>query len=337
MEFIQDISGYECDCPSVVTLGKFDGVHRGHRKLISAVKKAAHANGWKACVFTFETSPQICMGERRLQMLMTNEERRRIFRELDMDVLIECVFTEEMRRMTAETFVREVLVNRMHAACVVIGEDFRFGRNRSGNPEFLREAGVRFGFEVKVLEKETDDGIEISSTYIREELRKGRMQQVNRLLGYPYFVTGEIVHGRHLGHSLGFPTINQIPDPEKMLPPNGVYISQTTVGGRIYQGVSNVGRKPTVNGDGIGVETYLFDCSLDLYGQIARVELLAFRRPEMKFNSIEELQHHMEADIAAADIYFEQNLSEAEVQAIIPGNVEAEDNETGRLAGNNED
>ena len=133
------------------------------------------------------------------------------------------------------------------------------------------------------------------------------MEKVRELLGYPYFVTGEIVHGRHLGHTLGFPTINQVPDPEKMLPPNGVYFSRTRVGGKWYQGVSNVGVKPTVNGNAMGIETYLFDCSLDLYGQKARVELLSYRRPEMKFASIEALKNQMDADIQSADEYFGEN------------------------------
>ncbi|MGN0434383.1 MAG: riboflavin kinase, partial [Bilifractor sp.] len=124
------------------------------------------------------------------------------------------------------------------------------------------------------------------------------------LLGQPYFITGKIVHGRHLGHSLGFPTINQIPDPVKMTPPRGVYYSRTLVAGRWYQGISNIGIKPTVGGTAVGLETYLFDCTLDLYGQEARVELLSFRRPEEKFSDINELKEQMDRDIQAADNYF---------------------------------
>ena len=130
------------------------------------------------------------------------------------------------------------------------------------------------------------------------------MEKIAELMGQPYFITGEIVHGRHLGHTLGFPTINQIPDPVKMTPPWGVYYSRTHVAGRWYPGISNIGMKPTVGGTAVGLETYLFDCSLDLYGQTARVELLSFRRPEEKFADIDELKEQMDRDIQAADLYF---------------------------------
>ena len=134
------------------------------------------------------------------------------------------------------------------------------------------------------------------------QLRDG--EKAAELLGYPYFISGDIVHGRHLGHSLGFPTINQLPEEKKLLPPNGVYVSRTKIGGKMRQGVSNVGVKPTVSGTSMSVETYLFDCSEDLYGQAARVELLSWRRPEQKFGSLEELKNAIDRDIQDADRWF---------------------------------
>ena len=305
MIHIKEPGTFESERPSVVTLGKFDGVHRGHRKLLARVHEIARHRGYQAAVFTFSISPQVQMGARKAKMLMTNRERASFLREQNIDLLVECPFTEKIRTMEAGDFVEQILIRRMNTKAVVVGTDFRFGLNRAGTPEFLKRYEEDGVFTVDIIEKEKDaGGRDISSTYIREELEKGAMEKANELLGYPYFVTGEIVHGRHLGHSLGFPTINQVPDPEKMLPPNGVYISRTRVGGKWYQGVSNIGVKPTVNGGKMGIETYLFDCSLDLYGQKARVELLSFRRPEMRFSSIDELKNQMDSDIRAADEYF---------------------------------
>lgn len=312
MKHIQELDSFVSESPCVVTLGKFDGVHRGHKKLLARVHEIARRRGYEAAVFTFSVPPQVQMGARKAGMLMTNQERARYLLDQNIDLLIECPFTDEIRTMEAGTFVDEILIRRMKAKAIVVGTDFRFGLNRAGTPDFLKEYEEMGIFTVDVIEKEKDmditaaggEGRDISSTYIREELAKGDMEKVNSLLGYPYFVTGEIVHGRHLGHSLGFPTINQVPDPEKMLPPNGVYYSRTRVGGKWYQGVSNIGVKPTVNGNAMGIETYLFDCSLDLYGQKARVELLSYRRPEMRFASIEDLKNQMDSDIKSADEYF---------------------------------
>ena len=305
MKHITELDNFISENPSVVTLGKFDGVHRGHRKLLARVHEIARRHGYEAAVFTFSVSPQVQMGARKAKMLMTNQERARYLLDQNIDLLIECPFTEQIRTMEAGTFVEEILIRKMKAKAVVVGTDFHFGLNRAGTPDFLKEYEARGAFTVDIIEKEKDlEMRDISSTYIREELAAGNIEKVHTLLGYPYFVTGVIVHGRHLGHTLGFPTINQVPDPEKMLPPNGVYFSRTRVGGKWYQGVSNIGVKPTVSGNAMGIETYLFDCSLDLYGQKARVELLRYRRPEMKFASIEELKNQMDADIKAADEYF---------------------------------
>lgn len=305
MEYIKYIKSFYSKQNTALTLGKFDGVHRGHRKLISRIHEIAREKDWNTAVFTFDVAPQVFMGARPQKMLMTNKERAEIMRELNVDTLVECPFTDELRSMEAEDFVREIIVGHLHAKAVVVGTDFHFGKNRGGSPEFLESVSGKYGFDTFVIEKEKDGDRDISSTYIREELAKGNIRKVGELLGYPYFITGLILHGRRLGRTLGFPTINQIPEPQKMLPPNGVYFSRTLVGGRMYQGITNIGTKPTVNGDALGVETYLFDCSLDLYDQNARVELLEYRRPEVRFSSVSELKAQVDRDIEAADLYFQ--------------------------------
>ena len=303
MKYIQDIDAFQAEKDSVVTLGKFDGVHRGHRKLIGRVLEEAAALGMEPAVFTFDVSPQEALGIRERGLLMTNGERKQFLENLGIRLLVECHFSA-LRDMEAEAFVREILVGRMRARHFVVGPDFRFGKGRKGNPEFLRELGRSQGFQVEILDKELDGGKEIASSYIREELLNGNIRKVNELLGYPYFLTGEIIHGRHLGHALGFPTINQIPPGEKILPPRGVYASRVYVDGECYRGVSNLGCKPTVHGDREGLETYLFRCSRDLYGKTARVELLEFLRPERKFSSVEALREQMESDVKAAEQSF---------------------------------
>ena len=304
MEYVTKIRDYASEQPCALTLGKFDGVHRGHRKLISSVRKLARQHGWKTAVFTFDVSPQVSMGARPMKMLMTNGERRELLRELNIDLMAECPFTPELRSMEAERFVKELLLDGLHAEAIVAGCDFRFGKDRLGTPELLKKMGKDLGFEVEILSKEQWDGKDISSSLIREEITAGHLEQAHELLGYPYFITGDIVHGRHLGHSLGFPTINLLPADEKLLPPRGVYVSETLVAGKVWQGVSNIGVRPTVSGTFVSIETYLFDCSLDLYGQNTRVELLSWRRPEKKFASVEELKNAIDMDIQDADRWF---------------------------------
>ena len=284
MNYIKDIDTFQAEKDSVVTLGKFDGVHRGHRKLISRVLEIAEVQGLEPAVFTFDVSPQAALGIRERGLLMTNEERSRFLEELGIRLLVECHFSA-LRDMEAEAFVQSVLAGKMRARHFVVGPDFRFGKGRRGTPEFLKDMGKSLGFQVDIL-------------------LEGRIEKVNELLGYPYFITGEVIHGRHLGHKLGFPTINQVPPEEKILPPRGVYASRIHVEGAVYRGVSNLGCKPTVHGEYEGLETYLFQCDRDLYGKTAKVELLRFLRPERKFPSVEDLKEQLKCDVKAAEQIF---------------------------------
>ena len=300
MKYIKEIAAFRAEQNSVVTLGKFDGVHRGHRKLIRRVLETAGEKGWTPTVFTFDVSPQAALGIARPQMLMTNREKRDFLEQLGIAVLVECHFTD-LKDMEAEDFVREILVGRLKASHFVVGPDFHFGKNRRGNPEFLKSLGESMGFTVEVPAKEMDGDREIGSSYIREELQQGHIEKVNSLLGYSYFITGQVVHGRRQGRRFGFPTINLVPSPEKLLPPRGVYASRTEIGGQVFRGVSDLGRKPTVHGEFDGLETYLFQCSRDLYGLQAKVELQTFLRPEKKFPSVEELKRQLKNDVKAAE------------------------------------
>ena len=300
MEYIKGTTTFEIEKQSVVTLGKFDGVHRGHTKLLKKVKALA-GKEFATVVFTFGTHPSVYLKGEKSRMLMTNQERFDFLSDLGFDYLIECPFVEEIATMEPEDFVEEVLIKQLQAEHIVVGMDFRFGHGRRGNIDTLKRYESHGCFKVHVVEKEQYEGRDISSTYVRSEVEMGRMEEVQELLGHPFLISGEIEHGRALGRTIGIPTINMTPSGEKLLPPYGVYFTRTKVGGISYKGITNIGCKPTIAEElRRGVETYLFDFSGDLYGKKLTVELYHYERPEMKFKDIAALKKQMDADIAKA-------------------------------------
>lgn len=303
MKYITETIDFRLNRRSVITLGKFDGLHRGHEKLVNRILEIGR-DGYETVIFTFDVSPVVRLENADFRTLLTNEERRKLALSRGIECFIECPFVPEIIHMKAENFIKEILVEQLRAACIVVGPDFHFGYERQGNPQMLAELGKRYGYRVEVLDKVMDGGKEISSSYIRDEIARGNLQKANELLGYPYFVEGKVVRGKQIGRTIGIPTINLLPDKHKLLPPYGVYASVTHIGGKIYQGVSNIGVKPTVGQHQPGVETYLFDCSENLYGMDARVELLSFQRPERRFDSLDELRSQLTEDEQAARSYF---------------------------------
>ena len=292
--------------PSAVTLGKFDGLHLGHRKLIGEVLKAGE-DGLETVAFTFSLPPRT-FTEREMQpVLLTRREKRIHMERLGLGTLVEYPFTEAVCHMEPEDFVEQVLVKGLKVKRIVTGPDFCFGYRRRGNVELLSRLADVYGYELTVIEKERGaKGRIISSTLVREELSQGHVEQVNELLGYPYTVTGEVVHGNHLGRTFGMPTINQIPAREKLLPPNGVYTAAVEIEGKTYRGVSNVGYKPTIEGNyPKGVETYIFDFDRDLYGKTLDVQLFHYQRKEQKFASVEELKAQLVKDARESRSLFE--------------------------------
>lgn len=286
MRYIKGTLNFQAEQNCVVTLGKFDGIHRGHRALIDRVLAYEEKPATRT-VFTFDIAPV---------MLLSKKERRKMLKELGIDFIIECPFVPEIITMEPEAFVKQILVEQLKVVHIVVGADYRFGYHRAGNAQLLEELGKKYGFTVEIVDKVMDGNREISSTYIREELEKGNIEKVNELLGYEFFITGEIVHGRQVGRTIGIPTTNLIPPKGKLLPPNGVYVTCTTAGDKTYNGMTNIGCKPTVEGSFIGVETYLFDCDSDLYGKKEVVRLQHFIRPEKKFENLEALKVQLAKD-----------------------------------------
>lgn len=303
MIYTTQVPHLEKEVRSSVTLGKFDGLHRGHQKLINLIRREQGEKN-RSVIFTFDVSPRSYILHSPPKYLLTYEERRELAENLGVDILAECPFTEALMHMEPEDFVKEYLAERLHARYLAVGPDFRFGYQRRGTPELLKELGRTYGFRTEIVEKEKYKGRDISSTFVREELEKGHIEEVNQLLGYTYFTKGEIVHGRQLGRTIGIPTANLIPPVIKKLPLNGVYITESLIQGKTYQGITNVGYKPTVKENFLGVETYLFSCNADLYGQEAEVRFYRYLRPEIKFSSLEELKCQMLKDIEEGKSYF---------------------------------
>lgn len=293
---------FHIEGPSAVTIGKFDGIHMGHKKLLAScmVKKQM---GFKICVFTFSPSPEAFFGSKE-KCLTTVEEKRKLFAELGVDYLIEYPFDKETADMDPEDFICDILVARMNARFIAAGDDLSFGKGGKGNSELLLSLQEDYAYRAEIIDKVRIDNNIVSSTLVRSAVKEGKMEFVRELLGAPYQISGTIVHGNKVGRTIGMPTINQMPEEEKLLPPFGVYCSETIIDGNIYKGITNIGIKPTVSNDmKVGVETFLYNFNQDVYGNKADVKLYCFLRPEQKFNSVEELKEQMKKDIEAGSIF----------------------------------
>lgn len=295
--------------PTVVTIGKFDGRHKGHQKLLNRMLDWKQTHGWRLAVFTFDMSHMFQVDSIPKQVITTDEERRNNMADMGVDYLVEYPFTRQVSSMEPERFVKEILRGKMNAKAIVVGTDCGFGYQRSGNADLLKALAPELGYEVEVVEKEQDDHRDISSSYVKEELDRGNMEKVTELLGQPYAFHGTVVHGNHIGGPvLGVPTANLIPPVQKYLPPFGVYVSRVLLDGKYYGGMTNIGRKPTVEGQWpVGVETLLFGWEGDLYGKEIQVELLNFERPEQKFASLDELKAQLRRDREYAGAYLAQH------------------------------
>lgn len=280
---------------TAVTIGKFDGVHMGHRELIAAVLREKE-NGYSSCVISFSTEV-----EHEKSVIYTREEKRKICEAMGVEVLAEYPLDETVREMSAEQFIDEILCRRLQAKVIVVGEDFRFGKGRSGDVGLLRTMETVYGYRTVCIPKVEEEQVRISSTGIRKLLEEGRITEANELLGRPYAVFGEVLHGKKLGRILGFPTMNLIPSAEKLLPAYGVYLTKTKIDGQWFDGITNVGMRPTVDsGEQVSVETHLFDCDNDLYGKQAEVQFICFLRQEQRFSDVEQLKQAIHEDFVKA-------------------------------------
>ena len=288
---------------TAVTVGKFDGMHKGHELLVNNIKIQSN-RGYKSCILSFDVSPNISLGKKYVGQLITNEERQAMLEREGIDYLLQCNFEKEIMNLEPKEFI-ELLVNNFNMKYMTCGTDFHFGKKGAGDVELLAKLSEEMGFGLEVIEKLQANNRDISSTYIKDEILKGNVALANKLLGYKYSMWGQVVHGNHLGRRYGLPTINILPPDIKLLPPNGVYITEVYIDSRKYHGVTNIGTKPTVSGDKIvGVETHILDFNKDVYEKQVQVVFLEYIRPERKFNSLDELFEQMNKDKNQARDYF---------------------------------
>lgn len=307
MKVHHSISAYENERASVVTIGTFDGVHIGHKEIIKKLTSEAEKTHLDSIILTFFPHPRMVLQkESDIKLLNTIDERISILSKTSLDHLIIHPFTHQFSRLTALEFVRDILVNKLHAKKIIIGYDHRFGRNRNADINDLREFGKTYNFDVEEISAQELNEVAVSSTKIRKALEKGDLEKANRYLGYPYMLNGSIVKGRGLGKQMNYPTANlQVDKPYKLIPKNGVYIVQSLVDGEETFGLMNIGTNPTVGGLKRTIETYFLDIDKDLYGKKLQIELLAKIREEEKFDSIESLQSAIKKDEAFARKYIE--------------------------------
>lgn len=282
------------NCPTSVTLGKFDGLHLGHRALFDALSSPIG-------VFCFDISGAE-------ELITSPEERRERFRSFGTSFLFECPFTPDIMHMEPDVFL-EQLVRFMHIKKIAVGEDFHFGRDRSGDVDFLRMFTAKRGIELHVQEKLRYEGEEISSSRIRSMIKNGNIEDMSHLLGCPYFISGKVLHGRAIGRSEKVPTVNVMPDKGKLLPPFGVYASEIKVGNESFSGVSDLGKKPTMaeSDEPVLLETNIFDFDREIYDENITVFLHKFIRPEIKFSGKDELYAQINKDIDSAKVFFKKS------------------------------
>lgn len=279
-----------------VILGNFDGLHRGHQQLIGLGRQIADLHQEELAVFTFYPQIQQYFDE-NFCYLLTEQQKTKGFQRLKVDWIESMPFTDAIAKLSPEEFVENILVKKLHAHHVVVGFNFSFGYQGAGNPELLKELGAAYGIEVTVMEPCYADGEVVSSSAIRKYLQAGDIEKANTLLGYAYSIEGPVVRGNEIGRTIGFPTANILPAKGILLPANGVYAARTWVGDKAYDGILNIGMRPTIaHSVGLNIEVNLFDFDRDIYGQIIRSEIHYFLRSETKFDGLDSLKAQLEKD-----------------------------------------
>lgn len=292
LKIVHSIPSFVAEKPTVVTIGTFDGVHLGHQKIIAQITAAAKNKDCDSLVLTFFPHPRMVLQEgTEMKQLNTMAEKTALLEQLGVDHLIIHPFDKAFSRMTAEEFVKEVLVETFQLKKIIIGYDHRFGRNRTADINDLISFGEIYGFEVAQISAEELNDVSISSTKIRTALNEGNIELANNYLGYPYAITGEVVKGQQLGRTIGYPTANiSVKEDYKLIPQNGVYVVQSTIQGETIYGMMNIGNRPTVNGTSQTIEVHFLDFNQDLYNQTISVSLLKRLRSEQKFPSLDALK-----------------------------------------------
>ncbi len=293
---------------TVVALGNFDGVHKGHQQIISRTVKSAEAAGYKSAVFTFSNHPKNLMkGDAAVKNILYPEEKAAIIEQLGIDYMFNIPFDESILTMEPVDFIDKLLLEKFHMKQAYCGFNYHFGYKAKGDAELLMKEGMKKGFGIHIQEPFEIDKKLVSSTLIRELIGEGKVDQCAKYMGRFYSIGGEVVVGNKLGRTIGFPTSNVMIDDTMVTPPNGVYVTYCTYNGVRYPSITNVGVKPTIGNYHKNVETHIFNFDKELYGKQIRVEFLEKTRDERKFENVEALAKQITDDCITAKSYHRQN------------------------------
>ncbi len=299
MKLYKNLSEFSTLHNAVVTTGTFDGVHIGHRKVLNQLKESARKNNGESVVLTFFPHPRMVLypDESNIKLINTIEERIELLAKEEIDHLIVHPFSYEFSRISSLEFVRNILVEKIGTKKLIIGYDHRFGRNREGSFEHLKEFGPLYGFDVEEISAFEVQQINVSSTKIRHSLEIGEIIAANHFLGRPFFITGIIEKGNQVGRKIGFPTANlHIPQDYKLVPAEGVYAIKALINNELFNGMLNIGKRPTVNGENKTIEVHLFDFNAEIYNREMRVFFYHRIRDEKKFDTLQALQQQLTED-----------------------------------------
>ena len=309
MKVIRSIAAFNSSEKTIVTIGTFDGIHIGHKKILKNLISTANKEGKKSVLLTFFPHPRMVLQkDKAILLLNTLDEKSMLLENMGLDYLIIHPFSKEFSRLTALDFVRDILVNKLNTSKLIIGYDHHFGKNREGNIHQLREYSSLYDFNIEEIPAQDIDDVSVSSTKIRTALKEGNLKTANTYLGYQYMLSGIVVSGKQLGGTIGFPTANiEVKEPYKLIPSSGVYIIKTQINTVVFSGIMNIGFNPTVLGKHQTIEAHLFNFSEDLYGKKITITLIHFLREEQKFNSVEELVDQLNIDKKNAISYLSNN------------------------------
>ncbi|MCT4646736.1 MAG: bifunctional riboflavin kinase/FAD synthetase [Carboxylicivirga sp.] len=300
MKVHTDLQKFEAIRP-VITIGMFDGVHSGHRVLLKRLTDKAKEAGGESVVITFWPHPRMVLkqDEDKLRFLTSPEERTKLFGQLGIDHLVLIPFSLELSNLTAKEFIQQILIDKLNIHHLMVGYNHRFGKGRRHSFEEYQAFAREYNFTISLVEAVLTDGMQTSSTDIRNYLLNGNMKAANRILGYQYMVSGRVVGGQQLGRRIGYPTANiEVEEPHKLIPPDGVYAVKIRVEGKLYGGMLNIGYRPTVNHnvDHRSLEVHIFDFKRDIYSEEVEIEFIQRVRDEQKFSNVEELKAQLKKD-----------------------------------------
>ncbi|SEO44459.1 riboflavin kinase / FMN adenylyltransferase [Mucilaginibacter gossypiicola] len=284
---------------AVVTIGTFDGVHIGHRKIISGIKELAESTGGETVILTFFPHPRMILHpeDESLKLITTIAEKAELMDRLGVDHLIITPFSRDFSNQSAESYIRDVLVNKIGTKKIVVGYDHRFGKDRQGGFDDLQRLGPVYGFDVVEIPEQDINEVAISSTRIRNALLNGDIDLANTFLGYPFFITGKVVRGDQIGRQIGYPTANIVVEEKyKLIPGDGIFAVTVIIADQRYKGMAYIGSRPTVNGLTRNIEVNIFDFNEEIYNQTIRMEFHHYIRGDVKFSSLDELKVQLAQD-----------------------------------------